>query len=187
MPRRRKFKRIEADGVPRFLTFTCYRKLPLLGTPELRDHFMRHLRESLARHPSVLPFAWVAMPDHAHLVLFPANDGAITSFLMGFKRPFAQSVLKRWRELDAPILRRLKLPDGTHRYWQTGGGFDRLLHGNELFEKIAYCHKNPITRGLTKTSVEWAWSSARQYEDLDDPIGPRVAFDELPPHSGPQT
>jgi putative transposase len=128
----------------------------------------------------IRPLAWVMMPEHVHLVLFPEHAGAVTSFLMGMKRPFAQSVLNRWRELDASVLKRLQRPDGTHRYWQTGGGFDRLLHGNELFEKIAYCHKNPITRGLARTSTDWAWSSARQYKGIDDPIGPRVAFDILP-------
>jgi hypothetical protein len=127
------------------------------------------------------------MPEHVHLVVLPERAGAVTAFLNGLKRPFAQSLLNRWRDLDAPVLQQLLLSDGTHRYWQTGGGFDRQLYGNELFEKIEYCHKNPITRGLSKTSVEWAWSSARQYESMDDPIGPRVAFDLLPPTDRPLT
>jgi REP element-mobilizing transposase RayT len=185
--RRRKFKRLEADGVPRFLTFTCYRRYQLLNSAALGDHFVRSFAAAISRHPAIHPLAWVVMPEHVHLVLLPEEEGAMTSFLMGFKRPFAQSVLGRWRELHAPVLNRLLLPDGKHRYWQTGGGFDRLLHGNELFEKIAYCHKNPITRGLAKTSIEWAWSSARQYEKLDDPIGPRVVFDVLPPTDRPLT
>ena len=31
-------------------------------------------------------------------------------------------------------------------------------------EKLNYCHKNPITRGIVKRPEEWAWSSYRYYE-----------------------
>src|SRR5262245_42091535 len=36
-----------------------------------------------------------------------------------------------------------------------------------LIEKIDYCHKNPITRGLVDAPDQWKWSSFRFYE-LDD-------------------
>ncbi len=174
------FTRIDSAGTARFLTFSCYRRLQLLGTPALRDHFIAAMRLAFERH-AVHPLAWIVMPEHVHLIVLPERNEAVTSFLMGLKRPFAQLVLKRWRELRAPVLSKLLRNDGTHRYWQTGGGFDRLLHGNELFEKIRYCHQNPIRRGLSVTSIDWRWSSAPQYEGLVDSIGPRVAFHVMPP------
>ena len=36
-----------------------------------------------------------------------------------------------------------------------------------LLEKIDYCHKNPLRRGLVHTVEDWRWSSYRYYE-LDD-------------------
>jgi putative transposase len=179
MLKRRTFKRLEADNVTRFLTFSCHRKLPLLGSAAIRDHFMSHLRLALNRH-RVQPIAWVVMPDHVHLIVLPKHGDAVTSFLISLKRPFAQSVLTRWRKIDARVLTRIARPDSSHRYWQTGGGYDRLLFGNELFEKIRYCHANPIRRGLCQTSTDWAWSSARQYAGIEDAIGPKINFSLLP-------
>jgi len=45
-------------------------------------------------------------------------------------------------------------------------------------------HKNPIERGLAKTTVEWKWSSARTYFNPDDLAGPPIAFDLVPDHRG---
>jgi len=35
-------------------------------------------------------------------------------------------------------------------------------------EKIEYCHKNPVTRGLVKDPGDWPWSSYRWYQGLDE-------------------
>jgi hypothetical protein len=44
-------------------------------------------------------------------------------------------------------------------------GYDHNIFTREvLHEKLAYCHKNPLTRGLVRDSAEWKWSSYRFYE-----------------------
>jgi putative transposase len=35
-------------------------------------------------------------------------------------------------------------------------------------EKIEYCHKNPVTRGLVLTPGDWKWSSYNWYEGQSD-------------------
>lgn len=94
-------------------------------------------------------------------------------------------MLARWRELDAAILEQLRSGDG-HRFWQTGGGYDRNLIGSELREKIRYVHGNPIRRDLARRSIDWRWSSAAVYEGLPN-RGPPIAFDLVPKGSGPLT
>jgi len=43
-------------------------------------------------------------------------------------------------------------------------------------EKILYCHKNPVTRGLVTSPEDWEWSSYRWYQgERDVPL----AMDEV--------
>ena len=133
--------------------------------------------------------AWVVMPEHVHLILFaePAGRDIVPAFLKTLKQPFARHVLGRWRNLNASILSALVDNASTTRFWQPGGGFDRNVIGDELVEKVRYIHRNPITRGLAETSVDWPWSSARAYEDRADAIGPRIALHRVPAHLGTLT
>ena len=48
-------------------------------------------------------------------------------------------------------------------------GYDRnVFTERELREKLDYCHKNPVTRGLVHDPADWKWSSYRFYEFGDD-------------------
>jgi hypothetical protein len=47
-------------------------------------------------------------------------------------------------------------------------GFDfNIDRRTTLREKIDYCHKNPITRGLVERAEDWPWSSYRFHEFAD--------------------
>lgn len=107
--------------------------------------------------------AWVIMPEHVHLI---ADPGAVemTSFLWKLKRPFANTIIERWKELNAPVLARITDADGRRRFWLRGGGYDRVIRSEaDLREKIAYIHSNPTRRGLVERDEDWAWSSAGWY------------------------
>lgn len=179
MAHRKEMRRIDHAGSARFLTFSCYRRFPLLHNPAIADLFVDSLIDSSARK-QVRILAWVVMPEHVHLVCFPNEAEPLNGFLSSLKRPFASSVLKRWRELDAPILKRLRHSDGTTRFWQYGGGYDRNVLGEECLEKVRYCHANSVRRGLVKRSIDWPHSSARAFENGTDYRGPPIAFDLLP-------
>lgn len=137
-------KRIDRVGDVRFVTFSCYQRLPLLGHPRIRDAFVDTLGQHRER-TSVRVLGYVVMPEHVHLLLLPPPElPEITSFLHGVKYTFAQRVIKRWRENDAAILRSLVDVDGGHRFWQRGGGHDRNVFGDEEFaEKLNYMHTEP--------------------------------------------
>ncbi len=130
---------------------------------------------SLRHHVHIL--AWVVMPEHVHLIAFP-EEPVIGNFLVDLKSPFSQKVISRWRELNAMVLERIDHADGP-RFWQAGGGYDRVVMGDELLEKIRYTHRNPITRGLAASSIDYPFSSARAYENLPTK-GPTIALDLLP-------
>jgi putative transposase len=158
---RKRMKRQDTPRGARFITFSCQRRLPLLSNPAIRDVFAASLAAARIRFHFEL-FAWVAMPEHVHLLLRPAADAPIDRALLFLKLSIAQRVIARWRELDAPILNRIATPDGPPRFWQKGGGFDRNVRDEgEFIRALRYIHWNPVKRGLVENPEAWEWSSAR--------------------------
>ena len=154
--------RHEVKGHARFVTFSCYQRLPLLGRPELRDAFAAHLEAARLACGFKL-IAWVVMPEHVHLLMLPSLPAQpLPSVLRRIKEPMARQALARWKELGAPVLPRLTDSRGGLHFWQRGGGYDRNIYSAaELNEKIRYIEENPVRRGLVGRTVEWEWSSAK--------------------------
>jgi putative transposase len=167
---RQSLHRVEQAGHARFLTFSCYRRLPLLRHDGIRRLFLDRLRIACAQH-QVRLLAWVLMPEHVHLMLFPESIPHLTRFTHSLKRPVAEAVLRRWKQLDAPMLQRIA-HGGGHRFWQTGGEYDRNLFEPEvIWRTIDYMHHNPVRRGLVNAPLDYPWSSARWYAgQTDTPI-----------------
>jgi len=146
---------------PRYLTFSCHRRLPLLGTPAWRGEFARSLAAARERCGFRL-LAWVALPEHAHLVIVP-GPAPVPEILRAIKQPVAQRALRRWRASNAAVMPHLSVGERS-RFWQAGGGFDRNCRdAGELAKTTAYIHENPVRRGLAQHAEDWAWSSARWY------------------------
>lgn len=164
-PHCKRLHRIEKPGDARFLTFSCEQRLPLLGTPALRDAFVQQLGRAQEQEGFDL-LAWVVMPEHVHLALRPnLPHWPVDRIVKAIKQPFAQRVIHRWKVIDAPILARITDRTGRVRYWLRGGGYDRnVAVDGELIEKIHYIHANPVRRGLVERMTDWEWSSARWYE-----------------------
>ncbi len=162
-------KRIEQENHARFLTFSCYNRLPLFTNDTIKDLFIDHL-ESTQERTNFHLLAWVIMPEHIHLLLWPKlPEFPVSKITWHLKRSFAKQVINRWRDLDAEILNQLTTPTGQTRFWQHGGGYDRNIHSpEELNEKINYIHTNPVRRGLVNNPTDWAWSSARWYAGIKD-------------------
>jgi putative transposase len=162
---RRTLKRYEEPNHVRYLTCSCYDRLPLFKNDQIKDAFVEQL--SLARKRlNFQLYAWVIMPEHFHLLLTPdLPKSTVTKVLYALKPPFATKVITRWRQLDAKILERVRDAQGNPHFWLEGGGYDRnIVSKEELFEKLAYIHNNPIKRGLVERAAEWRWSSAAWYE-----------------------
>jgi len=163
-PPRKKLKRRKVKDGIRFLTFSCFRREQLLGTPRWRDNFA-NLIEVTRQKFQFLMIAWVIMPEHVHLLIRPPlGQDDIVKPLTWLKRESGKAAIGRWRALKAPVLHKLKTPSGRYQYWQDGGGYDRNLHSrDEIVEKANYIHNNPVTRGLVTRPCDWPWSSARWY------------------------
>ncbi|MFK7789795.1 MAG: transposase [Phycisphaeraceae bacterium] len=159
-----KRKRFEVKDQPRFITCSCFSRMQLFSNDRIKDAFV----EELAKTQSRLQFqlhAWVVMPEHIHLLLTPdVPNNTLTNILQDLKSRTAGRVLRRWYELDAPILNRLRDKQGKAHFWLAGGGYDRnIFSADEYEEKLHYIHRNPVVRGLVGKPVDWKWSSASAY------------------------
>jgi putative transposase len=180
----RRRKRYDVPGHAHYLTFSCWRCQRFLNADLARQWVLEAMDAARRVHPFDL-WAWVLMPEHMHLLLFPRDGVGVGSILKSIKQPVAKKAVE-WVRRNAPaFLPRLldAQPSGrrSYRFWQPGGGYDRnLWSANEIHEKIGYIHANPVRRGLVPTPGDWAWSSLRAWElGTNEPIC--IDRESLPP------
>ncbi len=158
-----------------FLTFSCYQRQPFFLRHRPRQWFLDALRQARRRHAFDL-WGFVIMPEHVHLLIFPAEGVRIGPLLQSLKQPVTQRAIAWLRGHDPNGLERLCHlgPDGrrSHRFWQRGGGYDRNMRSvRETHEKLHYIHANPLSRGLVAQPEDWELSSARAWATgLDEPV-----------------
>src|SRR6266581_8977092 len=75
-----------------FITFTCYRRLPLLRSVRARNVFVKLLSEVRDRYGFSL-VGYVAMPEHIHLLISEPVKGTPSTVIQVLK----QRVLRRLR------------------------------------------------------------------------------------------
>ena len=181
---RKKLIRYDSPGDARFLTFSCFKRQPFLSKDRSRRWFLDALEISRETHGFDL-WAWVIMPEHVHLLVYPGHapfqmkdalyslKKSVTNTAQAYVRRHAPQFLKSME--DRQPNRKV-----AYRFWQRGGGYDRnLWTPAEIWEKIDYIHKNPVTRELCNHPLEWPWSSARAFSTRKpDPI--RIDLDSIP-------
>jgi putative transposase len=146
-------------GYARFLTFSCINRQPLFFDAVSRDCFADRMAIAASRL-NITVFAWVLMPEHAHLCVASREVGGTRGFVLQLKSSTARTILKAWREAGDPRLAHCTR-NGRSVFWQEGGGYDRTLRDErEIDEKIRYIHHNPVKRGLVSRPTDWRWSSA---------------------------
>ncbi|MEM6554079.1 MAG: transposase [Planctomycetota bacterium] len=184
-------KAINTPGHAHELTFSCYRRLPLLARDRTRNWLIDSLDTARARHDHAL-WAYVIMPEHAHVIVKPRNpDYQIQALCKTFKQSVSRRALAWLRDHDPAFLEKLAgewttLPSKgatdkqslsvphqpnrrrRHHFWQPGGGYDRNIDDpRTLMRMIDYLHANPVRRDLVESPTDWPWSSARQYAGMD--------------------
>ena len=153
----------DASNPAHYLTFSCYRRRPLLADEALS----RWLCDALGAARSKVAFdlwAWVAMPEHAHLLVWPREGTSVSEVLRQVKLPVARKALVQIQHGDerlaAQMLHHRNGQRASYRLWQRGGGYDRnIWTAAEVREKIEYIHANPVRRGLVEHPRQWRWSS----------------------------
>jgi putative transposase len=136
--------RYQHTGDLHFLTFSCYRREPNLGTPQSRNRCQRSLEET-RKHYKFSVLGYVVMPEHIHLLVTEPERESLATAMQAFKHS---------------VSRHLGSGDP---FWQTRYYDFNVRTERKRIEKLRYIHRNPVRRGLVESPEQWPWSSFRQY------------------------
>ncbi len=148
----RNLKRYYGRGDLHFVTFSCYRRLPLLRTIRARYKF--------------LLVGYVVMPDHLHLLISEPPKSTPSVMLKALKQRVSRDL--RWKKTQAAS-GQLRLPFmndglGLRRFWQPRFYDFNVYSSYKVREKLEYMHANPVKRGLVRNPGARMWSSFLSYE-----------------------
>ncbi len=130
-----------------FITCSCHRRLPLLGSPTNRDIFLQALNDARTKY-SFLLVGYVVMPEHVHLLVSEPETGTPSTIMQVLKQR---------------VSRAAGVQDDT-AFWQRRFYDFNVWSRKKIFEKLHYMHMNPVKRGLVDDPGLWGWSSYRHYQ-----------------------
>ena len=135
--------RLQNKGHDHFITFSCFRHRPILGTPQSRDTFLQLLEQFRLSYKFKVT-GYVIMPDHAHLLLSEPETKPLSTAIQVLKQTFSRT--RPEPEVWEP------------RYYD----FNVYTTARRT-EKLSYIHLNPVRRGLVTDPAHWPWSSYHLY------------------------
>jgi REP element-mobilizing transposase RayT len=156
-----------------FITFTCYKWLPLIEITNSYDLVYKWF--DYLRSKDHLVTGHVVMPNHIHaLIYFSKTDKSINKIVGDGKRFMPYEIVKRLKEQGREDIL-LKLQNAVeakdrqrgkkHEVWEDS--FDSKICRTEKFmnQKLAYMHANPCTGKwkLAATPIDYEHSSAMFY------------------------
>jgi len=145
-----------------FITTSCYRRKPLLGTARARDIFLEVL-ELVRRRYGFDVIGFVVMPEHIHLLISEPEKGDPSIVMQVLKQTVARRLLRQRRKKNIPQMELWKSRSGPEPFWQRRFYDFNVFSEAKTVEKIQYMHHNPAKRGLVTMPELWKWSSYRVY------------------------
>jgi putative transposase len=147
------------QGHLHFITFTCYRRLPLLRSVRARNVFVNILGEVRDRYGFSL-VGYVVMPEHIHLLISEPVTGTPSTVIQVLK----QRVSRRLRAQKRRPTGQLNLvfatgDDSLPCFWQRRFYDFNVWSLKKKIEKLHYMHMNPLKRKLALHPKDWPWSS----------------------------
>ncbi len=145
-------QRVYGFGHLHFITFSCYRRLALLGSAQSRNLFVEVLRQVRAEYCFKL-IGYVVMPEHVHQLISEPVRGTPSTVV---------------KMLKQRVSHRLSPDPGPNRlpqFWQRRFYDFNVWSREKKIEKLAYMHANPLKRKLVGDPKDWPWSSYAFYQE----------------------
>jgi len=147
-----------------FVTCTCYRRMPLLGSARSRSVFTKILGEVRDRYDFLL-VGYVVMPNHIHLLIGEPARGTPSTVMQVLKQRVSRRLRGKKRrgtknQLTLPFATKEALP---RQFWQRRFHDFNVWSHKKKMEKLKYMHFNPVMRRLVKDPKDWVWSSHSHY------------------------
>ena len=157
-----------------FITFTCYKWLPLFHQTNAYDAVYKWFNNLYANNIYVT--GYVIMPNHVHVLLhFPQMPKSLNIIIGNAKRFLAYEIVKRLKEKSANELlemlytgvkQRERKKGQIHKVFQDSFDAKECFTVQFIFQKLDYIHHNPVSKKwqLVKDFTDYEYSSASFYE-----------------------
>jgi putative transposase len=152
------------QGHLHFITFTGYRRLPLLRSIRARNIFVHILGQVRDRYGFSL-VGYVIMPEHVHLLISEPVKGTPSTVIQVLKQCVSRRLRNKKRTLPAQL--KLTFDDAASlpRFWQRRFYDFNVWSLKKKVEKLHYMHMNPLKRKLVLHPKDWPWSSFLFYSN----------------------
>ena len=162
---RNPLRRYYGRGDLHFVTFSCYRRRPLLGARRTRDRFVRILDQVRVYYGFRL-VGYVVMPEHVHLLMSEPKRGDPSKVLQALKQRVSRGLLPNRTRHSSRQLRLglARSPAAEPHFWQRRFYDFNVWSAAKVREKLEYMHANPVKRKLVEHPRMWPWSSWSHYE-----------------------
>ena len=127
-------KRYQQNGDLHFLTFSCFKRQPLMAIPPAPRVFEETF-EKVRRWYQFGVLGYVVMPEHVHLLVSEPEHGPLSLAIQMLKQLIAHKL--RQRAADKP-------------FWHTRYYDFNVRTSKKRIEKLRYMHRNPVVRGLAE-------------------------------------
>ena|SRR5712692_1751921 len=171
-------KRHYGRGELHFLTFSCYRRLPLLGTTHARNLFVNELRRVRQEYNFFL-FGYVVMPNHVHLLISEPKNSTLSTVLQMLKQRVSRKMRSEKHSVPQGRLGMAapRFGGDLPQFWQPRF-YDFNVYGRKkVKEKLDYMHANPVVRGLVENPKDCPWSSFPFYARAEATLLPIDSLD----------
>ena len=149
-----------------FITFTCYRRLPLLRSGRARNAFVNVLSEVRDRYGFSL-VGYVVMPEHIHLLISEPVKGTPSTVIQVLKQRVSRPLRRKKRKPTGQLnMTFARSDDSLPRFWQRRFYDFNVWSLKKRVEKLQYMHMNPLKRKLADHPKDWPWSSFSFYSKL---------------------
>ena len=156
----------QVDGHAYFVTFSCYRRMSLLG----RDHCKRIVLgnlDTLAWNYKIGVSGYCLMPNHVHALLRPTEAKEMGPFIQQWKR-LTSHAIQEFLHLggsddSSPYGKRATDARGEIHVWQPRHYPFNVFTIHKAIQKLEYMHRNPVKAGLVSDPCDWPWSSAAYF------------------------
>ncbi len=165
-----KLKHYDHDGRARFVTFCTHNKMPLLTSNKFRKIVIESIDLFRDKYKLKL-LGYVIMPEHLHLVLVPPEDIKLGPMIGKMKILSSTGIHELMRNSNSPMIERLTVRRNkvdNFVFWQRRCYDHNCRDTESVWEKVIYCHNNPVKRGLVSELKNWIWSSYRYYSGYND-------------------
>jgi putative transposase len=165
-------KHFDHDNRARFVTFCTHQRIPVLTNNRFRRIFI-DVVERVRRDTGFRLLAYVLMPEHVHLVIVPPESAELGPLGGEIKRISSLQIHESMDNAKGHLVTRLTvIRDGAKKFtlWQRRCYDHNCRTVESVWEKVNYCHNNPVVRRLVESPEDYRWSSYMAYLGREDAI-----------------